>query len=115
MAALEKASVGEDINPFADFLARLVEKRLAGEPLPEVPNSSNAAHENQTTLREKPDAKTFRTFVRPSLWPRKTRYVAEAAAGCSPRLQGIAGLRSHCRKLLEVPQTVREDDGVSFE
>jgi Fic family protein len=37
MAALEKASVGEDIGPFADFLARLVEKRLAGEPLPEVP------------------------------------------------------------------------------
>ena len=37
MASLEKASVGEDIGPFADFLARLVEKRLAGEPLPEVP------------------------------------------------------------------------------
>ena len=37
MAALEQASVGEDIGPFADFLARLVEKRLAGEPLPEVP------------------------------------------------------------------------------
>ena len=37
MAALEKASVGEDIGPFADFLARLVEKRLAGGPLPELP------------------------------------------------------------------------------
>ena len=37
MAALEKASVGEDIGPFVDFLARLVEKRLAGEPLPAVP------------------------------------------------------------------------------
>ena len=40
MAALEKASVGEDIGPFADFLARLVERRLAGEPLPEVPTAS---------------------------------------------------------------------------
>jgi hypothetical protein len=37
MAALEKASVGEDIGPFTDFLAGLVAKRLAGEPLPEVP------------------------------------------------------------------------------
>jgi len=41
MAALEKASVGEDIGPFADFLAKLVEKRLAGEPLPEVPKASH--------------------------------------------------------------------------
>ena len=40
MAALEKASVGEDIAPFADLLARLVERRLAGEPLPEVPPGS---------------------------------------------------------------------------
>ena len=39
MASLERASVGEDIGPFADFLARLVEKRLAGEPLPEVPKA----------------------------------------------------------------------------
>jgi fido (protein-threonine AMPylation protein) len=41
MAALEKASVGEEIGPFADFLARLVEKRLAGEPLPAVPKVSS--------------------------------------------------------------------------
>lgn len=40
MAALESASVGEDIRPFAEFLANLVEKRLAGEPLPEVPKTS---------------------------------------------------------------------------
>ena len=40
MAALENASVGEDIRPFAEFLANLVEKRLAGEPLPEVPKTS---------------------------------------------------------------------------
>ena len=40
MAALENASVGEDIGPFAEFLAGLVEKRLAGEPLPEVPTPS---------------------------------------------------------------------------
>src|ERR1700730_15115869 len=39
MHALEKASVGEDIRPFADFLAGLVRKGLAGGPLPEVPKS----------------------------------------------------------------------------
>lgn len=38
--ALEKASVGEDIVPFADLLARLVKKGLAGESLPKVPKSS---------------------------------------------------------------------------
>jgi hypothetical protein len=37
--ALEEASVGENIAPFADFLAGLVRKRLAGEPLPAVPRS----------------------------------------------------------------------------
>jgi hypothetical protein len=37
--ALEKASVGEDIVPFADFLAGLVRKGLAGEPLPAVPKA----------------------------------------------------------------------------
>jgi fido (protein-threonine AMPylation protein) len=41
MAALETASVGEDIRPFAEFLAVLVEKRLAGAPLPEVPKASS--------------------------------------------------------------------------
>jgi Fic family protein len=40
MHALEKASVGENIAPFADFVAGLVEKRLAGAPLPAVPKSS---------------------------------------------------------------------------
>jgi Fic family protein len=35
--ALEKARVGEDIAPFVDFLAGLVKKRLAGEPLPTMP------------------------------------------------------------------------------
>ena len=39
MAALEKASVGEDIKPFTDFLAGLVEKRLDGAPLPAVPKA----------------------------------------------------------------------------
>jgi len=42
MNALEKASVGEDIGPFADFLAGLVKRRLAGEPLPSVPKSAKA-------------------------------------------------------------------------
>ena len=40
MEALEKASVGEDIGPFTDFITGLVAKRLAGEPLPAVPRSS---------------------------------------------------------------------------
>jgi hypothetical protein len=39
MEALEKASVREDIVPFTDLLAGLVEKGLAGEPLPAVPKS----------------------------------------------------------------------------
>lgn len=41
MGALERASVSEDIKPFNDFLAGLVEKRLAGEPLPPVPKVSS--------------------------------------------------------------------------
>jgi fido (protein-threonine AMPylation protein) len=41
MNALEKASIGEDIAPFADLLAGLVKKGLAGEPLPEVPTASS--------------------------------------------------------------------------
>ena len=36
---LEKASVGEDIVPFTEFVARLVRKGLAGEPLPAVPKA----------------------------------------------------------------------------
>jgi Fic family protein len=40
MHALESASVGEDIAPFADFLAGLVKKGLAGGPLPAVPKTS---------------------------------------------------------------------------
>jgi Fic family protein len=40
VGALEKASVGEDIVPFTDFLAGLVRKGLAGEPLPAVPKAS---------------------------------------------------------------------------
>jgi Fic family protein len=37
MHALERASVHEDIVPFAEFLAGLVRKGIAGEPLPGVP------------------------------------------------------------------------------
>lgn len=37
MTALEKASVGEDIAPFAAFLAKLVRDRLSGASLPPVP------------------------------------------------------------------------------
>lgn len=36
MAALEEASVGQNIGQFADFLARLVEARLKGKPMPKV-------------------------------------------------------------------------------
>ncbi len=36
MAALEEASVGQNIGPFADFLARLVKASLKGEPVPKV-------------------------------------------------------------------------------
>ena len=43
MAALESASVGEDIGPFAALLAGLVGKRLAGAPLPDVPDASPRA------------------------------------------------------------------------
>jgi Fic/DOC family len=39
--ALEKASVGEDIVPFTEFVAGLVRKGLAGEPLPAVPKASS--------------------------------------------------------------------------
>jgi Fic family protein len=39
MDALEKASVGEDIAPLTDFLAGLVKKGLAGQPLPPVPKA----------------------------------------------------------------------------
>lgn len=38
MSALEKASVDEDIVPFAKFIAKLVKDRLAGAPLPPLPN-----------------------------------------------------------------------------
>jgi Fic family protein len=41
MEALEKASVGEDIRPFAHFLAGLVREGLAGAPLPPVPKASS--------------------------------------------------------------------------
>ena len=36
-AALETASVEENIGPFAAFLAKLVRDRLTGSPLPEIP------------------------------------------------------------------------------
>jgi hypothetical protein len=40
MAALEEASVDQNIAPFADFLARLVEGGLHGEPSPAVPGDA---------------------------------------------------------------------------
>ncbi len=40
METLEKASVKEDLGPFADFLSGLTKKRMAGEPLPAVPKVS---------------------------------------------------------------------------
>lgn len=38
MAALEEASVGQNIAPFADFLARLVDDGLKGKSVPEIPS-----------------------------------------------------------------------------
>lgn len=38
--SLERASVREDIGPFAGFLAGLAGKRLSGDPLPAVPKAS---------------------------------------------------------------------------
>ncbi len=43
MAALENASVDENIAPFAEILGNLVKKRLAGEPLPTIPKSSTTS------------------------------------------------------------------------
>jgi hypothetical protein len=37
MRALESASVKQEIKPFAEFVARLVQDRLDGKPAPEVP------------------------------------------------------------------------------
>ena len=37
MAALERASVEQDITPFASFLGRLVSDNLEGKPAPLVP------------------------------------------------------------------------------
>ena len=39
MAALEQASVQEDIVPFARFLGELVEQGMQGAPLPSVPET----------------------------------------------------------------------------
>jgi len=38
MSALEEASVGQNIVPFADFLARLVDDGMQGKSVPEVPS-----------------------------------------------------------------------------
>ena len=38
MAALEEASVGQNIFPFADFLARLVDDGIKGKSVPKVPS-----------------------------------------------------------------------------
>jgi hypothetical protein len=38
MAALEEASVGQNIVPFADFLARLVDDGMKGKSVPKVPS-----------------------------------------------------------------------------
>jgi hypothetical protein len=37
MAALEEASVRQNIVPFANFLAQLVEEALRGKPVAELP------------------------------------------------------------------------------
>ena len=39
MAALEEASVGQNIVPFAEFLANLVDDGLKGKSVPEIPST----------------------------------------------------------------------------
>ncbi len=39
LTTLEEASVRQNIGPFTDFLARLIEERLKGKPAPKVPSS----------------------------------------------------------------------------
>ena len=39
MSALEEASVGQNIVPFADFLAKLVDDALKGKSIPEIPSA----------------------------------------------------------------------------
>jgi Fic family protein len=41
MSALESASVSQDIEPFAKFLARLVKDSLEGKPTPQVPEEKS--------------------------------------------------------------------------
>lgn len=41
MAALEYASVDQNIVPFADFLAELVDAELKGKPTPRLPSSKS--------------------------------------------------------------------------
>ena len=47
MSALERASVGTDIAPFADFLAGLTKHGIAGDPPPHVPNKERLAALNE--------------------------------------------------------------------
>lgn len=54
MAALERASVGQEIAPFTDFLATLVEDRLNGKSIAEVPVERDAGARAQQD-REKGD------------------------------------------------------------
>jgi Fic family protein len=41
MAALEAASVGQEIRPFAEFIGGLVASGLRGEPAPAVPGAKS--------------------------------------------------------------------------
>jgi Fic family protein len=47
MSALERASVGGDIVPFADFLAEFTRHALAGDPPPSLPNKQRLAALNE--------------------------------------------------------------------
>lgn len=51
MNALELASGGEDIFPFANFIAGLVRKCLAGEPLPAVAERNSASRRVRPGVR----------------------------------------------------------------
>lgn len=46
-AALEQASVHQNIKPFAQFLSHLVQDRLAGQPVPAIPSSTTRSRDDK--------------------------------------------------------------------
>ncbi len=55
MAALETASVGQDIAPFTDLIAGLAEARLNGEPAPAITAAAAAPEISSERLTQRLD------------------------------------------------------------